>query len=414
MKKYGLSILMVVMALLCSCSQEDRINEFANFAVPVYKSKAALRQSVGVTSPQATHSDGKIYIAEKLLFYIAQEQGIHIFDNSNPAQPQNIAFIQVEGVHDISVKGNYLYADNFMDLVVFNLSNLQQISLVQTLPDVFEFYPQFPAGADFMAWDVIPNEDDIMIGFQIESRKRPRGQGLIWADNAFGAFENQSGGNIGTGGSMARFQINSNALYVVEQFRLNVFNITQPTQVFYDKSIYMTDWMWGGEFETLFMRKEYLFIGATTGMFIINASDAFNPYFVSGFAHAMACDPVVVHENTAYITVRGGSTCGAIQDQVNVIDISQMQNPTLTSTYLLNQPYGLGIKNQVLYVCAGQQLHVFNAQNSQQLILVNSYPENVTDVIPLESHLIAVGANKVIQYQYGPDHTLIPISTINL
>jgi hypothetical protein len=414
MKKYYISSIVVLLTLLISCSQEDRMTEFAEVAVPIFKSKTALRESVGVTTPQSTHSDGKVYVAENLLFYIAQEQGIHIFDNSNPAQPQNVAFIQVEGVHDIAVKGNYLYTDNFMDLLVFNLSNLQQISLVQTLQDVLEFYPQFPAEADFMAWDSNPDEDDIMIGFQIESRKRPRGQEQIWADNALGAFESQSGGNIGTGGSMARFQINSDALYTVESYRLNVFNIAQPTQVFFDKSIYMTDWMWGGEFETLFMRKEFLFIGATTGMFIINASDAFNPYFVSGFSHATACDPVVVHENTAYITVRGGATCGAIQDQVNVIDISQIQNPTLTSTYLLSQPYGLGIKNQVLYVCANQQLHVFNAQNSQQLILVNSYPENVTDVIPLESHLIAVGANKVIQYQYGPDHTLLPMSIINL
>ncbi|MFN3755775.1 MAG: LVIVD repeat-containing protein [Flavobacterium sp.] len=414
MKKIYLNSFVVLLTLLVSCSQEDRMTEFANVAVPIFKSKTALRESVGVTSPQSTYSDGKVYVAENMLFYIAQEQGIHIFDNSNPAQPQNVAFIQMEGVHDIAVKGNYLYADNFMDLLVFNLSNLQQISLVQTLQDVLEFYPQFPAEADFMAWDSNPDEDDIMIGFQIESRKRPRGQERIWADNAFGAFESQSGGNIGTGGSMARFQINSDALYTVESYRLNVFNIAQPTQVFFDKSIFMTDWMWGGEFETLFMRKEFLFIGATTGMFIINASDAFNPYFVSGFSHATACDPVVVHENTAYITVRGGATCGAIQDQVNVIDITQINNPTLTSTYLLNQPFGLGIKNQVLYVCANQQLHVFNAQNHQQLVLVNSYADGVTDVIPLESHVIAVGPNRVVQYNYGPNHTLIPISTIQL
>jgi hypothetical protein len=410
MKKYYIGSVVVLLTLLVSCIQEDPMTEFGNVAVPIFKSKTALRESVGVTSPQSTHSDGKVYVSENLLFYIAQEQGIHIFDNSNPALPQNIAFIKVEGVHDIAVKGNYLYADNFMDLLVFNLSNLQQISLVQTLQDVLEFYPQFPESADYVAWEVIPNEGDIMIGYRIESRKRTRGQEEIWSDT----FDNQNSGNIGTGGSFARFQINSDALYTVESYRLNVFNIAQPTQVFFDKSIFMSEWMWGGEFETLFMRKEFLFIGATTGMFIINASDAFNPYFVSGFSHATACDPVVVHENTAYITVRGGATCGAIQDQVNVIDISQIQNPTLTSTYLLSQPYGLGIKNQVLYVCANQQLHVFNAQNSQQLILVNSYPENVTDVIPLESHLIAVGANKVIQYQYGSDHTLIPMSMINL
>ena len=110
-------------------------------------------------------------------------------------------------------------------------------------------------------------------------------------------------------------------------------------------------------------------------MYIVNAQDEFNPYFVSGFSHATACDPVVVFANTAYITVRGGSTCGAIEDQVNVIDITNIENPTLISTYLLNQPFGLGIKNNVLYVCADGNLNVFNATNSTELTLENTYED---------------------------------------
>jgi hypothetical protein len=398
---------------ISSCSN-DEILEDVKVAVPIYKSKTTIRANVQVTSAVATNSEGKIYVAEKLLFYIAQENGVHIFDNANPSNPQNLAYLQIEGVHDISVKGNYLYADNFMDLLVFDISNLQQISLVQTLTDVFEFYPTYPMDADYMAWDVQPNEGDVLIGFKIENRKRPNGQLAILAGNAMANFESQIGGDVGTGGSMARFQINNQALYVVEKYRLSVFNIVQPTQVFYHSSIYLHDWIGTGELETLFLRSPYLFIGATTGMFVINAENPFQPFYVSGFSHATACDPVVVENQTAYITVRGGSTCGAIQDQINVIDVSQINQPTLLSTYLLSQPYGLGVKNQTLYVCANQQLHVFNAQNPQQLQLLHSYPVNVTDVIPLPNQLIAVGNNLVIQYTYGPNHTLIPLSTLTL
>lgn len=414
MKTIKLLCLCLFVGFFASCNQEDdRSTETAKFAVPVIKSLETLRNSISVTSAQETNSEGKIYIAENLLFYIAQESGIHIFDNSNPANPKNMAFINLEGVHDIAVKGNYLYADNFVDLVVFDISNINNIEVVRVAENVISFYPTFPSDAEFYAYDIYPSEGEIMVGFTIETRERPSEEYANWADDALASFESASGGNVGTGGSYAKFQINNNALYTVESFNLKVFNITNPSQTYYDKTVYMSEWLGGGQFETLFKQKEFLFIGSTNGMYIVNAEDEFNPYFLSSFSHATACDPVVVDGNKAYITVRGGSTCGSIEDQVNVIDITTIENPTLISTYLLTQPYGLGIKNNVLYVCANGNLNVFDATNVADLSLENTYEDDVTDVIALDSHLIAVGTNKIIQYNYGANHSLELMSIVN-
>ncbi len=406
-------LIAVCLFMFTACNDEEGNNETAKFAVPIVKTLSEIRNSITIESAQPTQSDGKIYVTQNLLFYIAQESGIHVFDNSNPQNPQNMIFINLEGVHDIAIKGNYLYADNFVDLVVFDISDLNNITLVRTVENVLEFYPAYPEEAEFYAYDEYPGVNEIMVGFRIETRKKPDYNEMVLANDAFAILESSSGGTIGTGGSFAKFQINNNALYTVENFDLNVFNITNPEQTFFDKSIYMTEWMGGGIFETLFKQKEFLFIGSTNGMYIVNAFDEFNPYFVSGFSHATACDPVVVHANTAYITVRGGSTCGAIEDQINVIDITNIENPTLISTYLLNQPYGLGIRNNVLYVCADGNLNVFDATNSAELVLQNTYNDQVKDVIALDTHLIAVGTNKIVQYNYGDNHTLEVISTVN-
>lgn len=406
-------LIAVCLFMFTACNDEEGNNETAKFAVPIVKTLSEIRNSITIESAQPTQSDGKIYVTQNLLFYVAQESGIHVFDNSNPQNPQNMIFINLEGVHDIAIKGNYLYADNFVDLVVFDISDLNNISLVRTVENVLEFYPAYPEEAEFYAYDEYPGVNEIMVGFRIETRKKPDYNEMVLANDAFAILESSSGGTIGTGGSFAKFQINNNALYTVENFDLNVFNITNPEQTFFDKSIYMTEWMGGGIFETLFKQKEFLFIGSTNGMYIVNAFDEFNPYFVSGFSHATACDPVVVHANTAYITVRGGSTCGAIEDQINVIDITNIENPTLISTYLLNQPFGLGIRNNVLYVCADGNLNVFDATNSAELVLQNTYNDQVKDVIALDTHLIAVGTNKIVQYNYGDNHTLEVISTVN-
>ncbi|WP_026710086.1 LVIVD repeat-containing protein [Flavobacterium filum] len=406
-------IIAISLFMFTACNDEEGNNETAKFAVPIVKTLSEIRNSITIESAQPTQSDGKIYVTQSLLFYVAQESGIHVFDNSNPQNPQNMIFINLEGVHDIAIKGNYLYADNFVDLVVFDISDLNNITLVRTVENVLEFYPAYPEEAEYYAYEDYPGVNEIMVGFRIEVRQKPNHDEMILANDAFSGLESSSGGAIGTGGSFAKFQINNNALYTVENFELNVFNISNPTQTFFDKSIYMTEWLGGGVFETLFKQKEFLFIGSTNGMYIVNAFDEFNPFFVSGFSHATACDPVVVHANTAYITVRGGSTCGAIEDQVNVIDITNIENPTLISTYLLSQPYGLGIRNNVLYVCADGNLNVFDATNSAELVLQNTYNDQVKDVIALDTHLIAVGINKIVQYSYGANHTLEVISTVN-
>jgi hypothetical protein len=414
MKSIYLLTLCFFSVFILSCESEETKKEQVKFAVPKLKSLAAIRNNVYVSSAKQTKSDGKIYVAENFLFYIAKEQGVHIFNNMNPSVPQNSVFINIEGVHDISVKGNYLFADNFFDLLVFDISNIQNITLVKTVENVISFSPVYPIDAQYYDYTVGPVGDEIITGFSFEMRDKPEGQEVIWAEDALATF-NSSTGNVGTGGSYARFQIQNNALYTIDSFKLNVFNITNPITTFFDKDIYMNQWFGGGVFETLFIQKDILFVGSTTGMYTVNASDEFNPYFVSGFAHATACDPVVVDELTAYITVRGGSTCGAIEDQINVINVSDISNPTLISTYLINEPYGLGIKNDILYVgCGNNGLKVFNALNSSSLVLENTYPGNVKDIIPLNSHLITVGDNKITQYSYGPNYTLVMLSEITL
>lgn len=415
MKKIYLLLLCVFSILASSCDSDDSPKEQAKFAVPTLKSLAAIRSSVSVSSARETHSDGKIYVAENYLFYIAKEQGIHVFNNSNPSSPVNIAFINVEGVHDISIKGNYLFADNFVDLLVFDISNIQNISLVKTLQNVIGFSPAFPNDADFYDYTVVPSGDEIITGFKIELRDRPEQQEIIWSEDALAAFDSSNGSSIGTSGSYARFQIKNNALYTIDSYKLNVFNITNPVNVFFDKDIYMLQWFGGGEFETLFIQKDYLFVGSTSGMYTVDATDEFNPFFVSGFSHATACDPVVVYGNTAYITVRGGSSCGAIEDQINVINVTDIANPTLISTYLVDKPYGLGFRDYDLYVgCGDNGLKVFNALDSTTLILEHTYEGNAKDVIALNSHLIVIGDNTITQYSYGPNHTLSQLSQINL
>lgn len=404
MKTFKLSLLITILSLLFFSCDTDSI-ETALFAVPKYKSLSEIRSSVNIESSRNTNSDGKIYVTSNYLFYIAQEEGIHVFDNQNPESPQNIAFINISGVHDIAVKGNYLYADNYFDLLAFDISDINNITLEQTLENVINFYPVFPTEATYYDFEVTPNENDILVGYDLEYQEKPEYDLTTTID----VFEFN---DIGIGGSYAKFQIKNNALYTLEDWKLNIFNIDNPNEIVFDHSLYLNTWV-SGRFETLFIQKQYLFVGSTDGMYVIDVLDEFNPQFISQFTHGTSCDPVVVNQNTAYITIRGSNTCGAIESQINVIDISNINQPTLSSTYLIDQPYGLGYHNNTLYVCSNTDgLTVFDASNTE-LVLQNTYEYDIKDVIPLETHLITVGDQKIIQFSYENDFELNVISEIN-
>ena len=414
-------VLVVILCLqLTNCNNDDS-NEFQDpveVTVPVIKSKSEVRNSIAIMNAIPTNSDGKIYVYDDLLFYIAQNSGIHIFNNQNPATPQNISFIQLEGVHDISIKNDILYADNFMDLVVFDISNISDIQLVNVEEDMLEYYAIFPEDSMYYQSNIFPsNDDEFVANYTTVTMERDEVENsldIFWNSISIfegGALANDAGVTIGTGGSYAKFQILRNALYTIDAYKLNTFNIADYNSISLVSETWLGDWF-GGELETTYILKDYLFIGATNGMHIVGLQDEFNPVYTSSFTHATGCDPVVVEGNTAYITVRGGNSCGAIEDQVNVIDVSDITMPTEYSTYFLSSPYGLGIRDQVLYVCNDEGINVFNAQNPNEIVLVNTYETTSKDVIPLPSHLISVGENVIHQYNYADNFGLELISTL--
>lgn len=415
-------VLFVAMCLqLNNCNNDDDgLLDPVAVTVPVIKSKSEIRNSIAITDAQPTNSDGKIYVYTDLLFYIAQNSGIHIFNNQNPASPINLAFIQLEGVNDISVKNNILYADNYMDLVVFDISDLSNIQLVNTEEDMLPYYATYPNDILYYQGNVYPaTEDEFIAGFttvQMEREIADNDPNIFnWNNDVFWGWENFDGAvlanEVGVGGSYAKFQIFNNALYTISDYSLLTFDITNPNNLTLVSETWMNAWF-GGELETTFIRKDYMFIGATNGMHIVGLQDEFNPAYTSSFIHATGCDPVVVEEDIAYITVRGGNSCGAIEDQVNVIDVSDITSPVEYSTYFLSSPYGLGVKDNVLYVCNDDGINVFNAENPSDIVLENTYNIDSKDVIPLSSHLISVGENVIHQFNYTDNFGLELIGTV--
>lgn len=375
--------LLFTILFFSSCNNEDY--ELVDVYSAEYLTLDEFRAtSVEITTPKNIEKSGKIYVYNNYIFANDFQKGIHIIDNSNPEKPIKKGFIKVLGNVDIEIKNNYLYADSYIDLVVFDISNIENIKIVQRLKNVFPGSFGFGYGH---------NENGIITGYTITQEWRKV------TDYYYDTLELSSSdaSNVGQGGSLARFKIVNNYLYAVDQSSINVFNISSLNSPLELEDVYV-----GFGIETIFNRDNTLFLGSTNGMYIYDISTPESPQYVSELQHVTSCDPVVVDNNYAYVTLRGGNSCGAVESSLEIIDISDLKNPTLKERYAMDNPYGLGIKNDLLFICDGNSgLKVYNKNNIEDLIHLNTFSGvNAFDVIPTLNQLIMVGDNTIFQYNY--------------
>ena len=396
--KYFFVSLVFIGALSCD-KNDDADYEFVQVATPQLMSKTAFRSSVEVIAPKTIEEPGKIYVYQDYIFVSDVHSGIHIIDNSDPKSPKAIKFIQIPGNEDISVKDNFLYADSATDLVIFDISDINNVSIIEQLEDVFNVYNyDIPVEAEAVDYGKFDFDDDIIVGWTLTTERRKKVDNTM--DIALDDGVVLSAGaesTTGTGGSLARFQIVDNYLYTVGNYEMAIFNIQNLAEPVLSNTQYA-----GWNIETMFQAEGYLYLGSTNGMYIYNLVNPSSPEFVSDFTHWEGCDPVVVDGDYAYLTLRGGNLCGQLESVLEVIDISDKTNPTLAARYNLENPYGLGIKNNMLYVCDGTAgLKLFERETSEDLRLVNSLKDiQAKDVIPLEKSLIMIGEKTLYQYEY--------------
>lgn len=218
------------------------------------------------------------------------------------------------------------------------------------------------------------------------------------------ANKSAAGGDVGQGGSLARFTIASNHLYMVDQQTLYTYTLTDPSHPQAKGTVNIGI----SNIETIYAFKDKLFIGSDNAMYIYSIADADNPTRLGMASHVRACDPVVANDSIAYVTVRTGTTCGGNTNALLVYNIRNILNPTQQNVVPLSNPHGLGIKGNRLYVCNGADgLKTYNLTNPLQPSLIKTtFGETYYDVIVDNDILIAMVEGGTALYQINPNDNL--------
>ncbi len=206
-----------------------------------------------------------------------------------------------------------------------------------------------------------------------------------------------SSSTAGQGGSMARFAMSGDYLYTINQQEMNVLNLSNPIKPKQLNKIRVPF-----DVETLFAYKNSLYVGSNSGMYIYDISNPIQPIKISNFTHAQSCDPVVVADDIAYVTLNSSASCWQKTgiNRLEMIDVSNPSNPRFIKAVDMWEPKGLGVDGNNLFICDGSnglKVYDINKTKSESNNLLNvtiSLKDTQSDIDCYD--LIAKNKNLVI------------------
>jgi len=180
---------------------------------------------------------------------------------------------------------------------------------------------------------------------------------------------------------------------------MNIFDLTGDKPKKAAENVYL-----GWNVETIFSYKDNMFMGTPTGLVIYSVVDPLKPVYQSSISHVYGCDPVVVDNDLAYVTVHStGNFCGQNANELEIIDVADVKKPKLLVSYGMKSPKGLGIDNGKLFLC-DDGLKVFSITKPETLLanMVAHYSGmDGYDLIPFNKTLMMMADDGIYQYSYS-------------
>jgi hypothetical protein len=360
---------------------------------PVYKTRAEVFAAINGSISEPVQTAGKLYIKDRYIYLNEVEKGIHIIDNADPSSPRQVAFLNIPGNMDIAVKDNILYADTYTDLLAIDISDPKKATVTKAIQNFFtgRYY----------------NPDQNMTIKAIIKKDTTVTVDTYYPDcaNCMYEFANSSAPGYstpksnGTAGSMASMVLMNDHLYALrESHSMGIINIAAASAPRLD-----TTFNAGFDLQTVFPFEDKLFLGSMSGMYMYDMTNPVAPVKLGEFSHGRACDPVVTDGNYAYVTLHAGTSCGGAANELNVIDIKDIMNPTLVKAYDLTKPTGLCKDGNLLFVCDDNSgVRLFDASTADNLKQLNQIDvKDSYDIIAGNHHAMVVAKDGLYQYDYS-------------
>jgi hypothetical protein len=138
MIKKCLIVLLFISVSSCLNFTDDGDPPISSAFTPEIISRAAFNESIVLAPAKAIEETGKIYVIGNYLFINEPYEGFHVMDNTDPANPNALKFLNTPGATDLIFKGDSFYVNQAVDLVALKFNtDISAVAVTERIEDVF-------------------------------------------------------------------------------------------------------------------------------------------------------------------------------------------------------------------------------------------------------------------------------------
>ncbi|NJL75992.1 MAG: hypothetical protein HC892_14200 [Saprospiraceae bacterium] len=302
-----ITFLSVLCLLLQSCTKDLGSIEVSYMkATAIYGNLDEVRNTPLLEQSRVIDNPGKIFASEKYLLIGEEGEGIHLFDNTNEANPTPVSFLNIPGNREFFVQGNTLYAESFYDMLKIDLSDWSQPRIVDRVKNAFAEEFTNASGQTLIGFDyqqvtekldkngglyqmILTNKDILNSTIYFDYTNQLIPPSVVPA--SFAASGDQA---LGTINRIVRYH---DFVYVISRTNLLTFRDNESFELLQVQTI-------SDNMETIYPHDNQIFIGTPTSMLVYGLDNPENPNYLSNFQHATSCDPVLPVGKVTYLTLR--------------------------------------------------------------------------------------------------------------
>lgn len=436
MPKYTLFLVFIpVLVILQSC-QKDKLEvvpKTYNLYQPVFVDMDDYRQNAGtLETARPIRNPGGVLTYGDYLFISEVNAGIHIIQNAEPSNPRIIGFIALSGVDELSIRDNFLYAADYVDLAIFDLSNPEIPELVQRSQNLFtDFIDQTDKGI-LVDYELAEQQLTVAVNdpnyqkdiFWVESEQAYAvEQSLKPIDGSIASRDGKEALNIkpnpvssGLARVQSKFSISDNYLYFIkdEILQIRTFSSGGVPQA----NAQMDEF---GQIQSVLAYDNYLVLSGDRGLFVLDNRVRSAPRLIENFRSYTTCSPTFFMGNFGYIGVRTGA-CGRYTSNrgIFVHNFSEPE-PVLWQILAADNPYDIEIVGQQVLIADGANgilIHRTESSTAEGVIMqADQFIEQDAfqlTAIPGSSIVVVVGESGIHQYDFSQPETPQQLSVIPL
>jgi len=161
--------------LLSSCySEPEEETRIVDGMKPIYTTPESFDE-IGSFESRGFSNLGKIVYSNQFIYINERYKGVHVIDNSDPSNPVPKHFWKIPGNIDFTIKQDFLYADNSLDLLVINIADPSNISVLSRIDN---FYPSiqnenFPTSYNGF-FECVDDNLGLVIGWELATLTNPK------------------------------------------------------------------------------------------------------------------------------------------------------------------------------------------------------------------------------------------------